>query len=159
MIEFTYQREVEYPIDRVVSQYFDLEHLEHVHPRTFGRAHLISQHQDTVIWDLEWPPILGCLRLRNRVVQRFLPPNRIHARLSKGFLRDMNVEVEFSQTPCGTMVKERYKIPLPNWSLLRVALEKSWSRRLDKIWEEDLRVGVCHGGWPGVPQTGRAEFQ
>ncbi len=159
MIEFTYQREVEYPIDRIVSQYFDLEHLEHVHPHSVGQAQLISQHQDTVIWDLEWPAIFGILRLRNRIVQRFLPPNRIHALLIKGILRGMNVEIDFSQTPRGTVVKECYRIPLPNWSFLRAALETSWTRRLDHVWEEDIRVGVCHGGWPGVPRIGKVEFQ
>jgi nitrite reductase/ring-hydroxylating ferredoxin subunit len=22
---------------------------------------------------------------------------------------------------------------------------------IDRVWEEDLRVGVCYGGWPGIP--------
>ena len=106
MIEIVYQREVEYPLGRTLSQYFDLEHLEHVHPRSVGRARLISQHQDTVIWDLEWPPLLGFLRLRNRVTQRFLPPNRIHALVSTGFFRGTNIDIELSQTPRGTLIIE-----------------------------------------------------
>lgn len=159
MIEFNYQREVEYPIDHILSQYFDLEHLEYVHPRSIGKAHVISQHQDTVIWDLEWPPILGFLRLRSQVVQRFLPPNRIHLLLNKGFLRGTNVDTDLSQTLQGILVKEHYKFPLPNWSLLRVVIEKWLPRRIDQVWEEDLRVGVPHGGWPGVPQIAKPEFQ
>ena|SRR5713101_4690787 len=34
MIDVRYSREVPYPQAAVLSQYFDLEHLEHVHPQT-----------------------------------------------------------------------------------------------------------------------------
>lgn len=57
MIEVVYRREVPYSQAVVLSQYFDLEHLEHVHPRSFGRAHMVSTHSNTVVWELEWPPI------------------------------------------------------------------------------------------------------
>ena len=32
MIEVVYRRDVPYPREVVLSQYFDFEHLEHVHP-------------------------------------------------------------------------------------------------------------------------------
>ena len=154
MIEVVYQREVAYPlVGRTLSQYFDLEHLEHVHPRSFGKARLVSQHHDTVVWDLEWPPIFGVLRFRNRVIQRFLPPDRIHAAITGGFLRGTNVDIYFGQTAKGTLVEEHYWVPFPNWPWLRRLVKNAWVRWLDRIWEEDLKVGVCHGGWPGVPRT------
>lgn len=151
MIEFSYEREGPYPLTRTLSQYFDLEHLEHVHPRSFGKASLLSQHGDMVVWDLESPPILGIVRVHHRVVQRFLPPDCIHATLVRGLLRGTEVEIRFRQTPDGTLIKERYHVPLPSWLWLHRIVERRWCHNLDRIWEEDLRVGVCHGGWPGVP--------
>lgn len=157
MIELLYQCEVPYPLGRVLSQYFDLEHLDHVHPNSFGRARLISQHHDTVVWELEWPPLLGLFRFCNRVVQRFVPPNHIQASLTQGFLRGATVDIQFHETSQGTCIEERYHLPLPCWSWLKKVLQRMWPRWLDRIWEEDLRVGVCHGGWPGIPRVGGAE--
>jgi hypothetical protein len=68
-----YQKTVPYPLWRVLSQFFDLEHIEHVHPRTFGRARLVSQHRGGVTWELESPRYLG-LRSRSLIVQEYLPP-------------------------------------------------------------------------------------
>jgi nitrite reductase/ring-hydroxylating ferredoxin subunit len=50
-------------------------------------------------------------------------------------------------------VVETYSLPwLPNWGLLRRLVAPFVHRQVDKVWEEDLRVGVCIGGWPGVPK-------
>jgi hypothetical protein len=34
---------------------------------------------------------------------------------------------------------------------LRGLVTRAAHRRLDRIWLEDLRVGMCHRGWPGLP--------
>src|SRR5262249_49779500 len=101
-MEITYKRHVSYPIGRVLSQYFDLEHLEYVHPQSFGRAHLVSEHHDAVVWDLEWPPILGLFRFRNRIVQQFILPNRIHVELVSGLFCGTTVDIQIHQTSGGS---------------------------------------------------------
>jgi hypothetical protein len=154
MIEVRYQREVAYPTDRVLSQYFDFEHLEHVHPRTFGRARLLSQHDNTVVWELEWPSMLGMITLRSSFRQEYIPPFGIRSVIVKGLLKGTESEVQLGNTGEGTLVEELHRVALPDWWWLRNLIRRSWSRRLDRIWEEDLSVGVCHGGWPGVPRTG-----
>lgn len=42
---------------------------------------------------------------------------------------------------------------VPNWFLLRGWLQRAVIRRLDRIWDEDLAVYVCRGGWLGVPRV------
>ena len=150
-MDILYQRTVPYPLARAVSQYFDLEHLEHVHPRSFGRARLVSQAHDAVIWDLEWPRLFGAIRPRNRIRQQFLPPDRIQAVLGSGPLRGMRVDIRFNQADDGTLVAERYNLPFPDWPWLRPVVQGLLVGWLDRIWEEDLKTGYCHGGWPGVP--------
>lgn len=154
-MEITYKRQVSYPIGRVLSQYFDLEHVEHVHPQSFGRASLVSEHHDAVVWDLEWPPVLGMFRFRNRIFQQFVAPNRIHAKLMSGLFRGTTVDVQIHQVSDGSEIEERYHIPLQDWPWLTRVMQRAWTRRLDRIWEEDLAVGVCHGGWPGVPRISK----
>lgn len=51
MIEVVYSREVPYPQATVLSQYFDLEHVEYVHPRSFGRARMVSRSHNTIVWE------------------------------------------------------------------------------------------------------------
>lgn len=154
MITIHYQRQLPYPPARLLAQYFDLEHLEHVHPRSFGKARLVSQHQNVVIWDLEQPPLLGIVRFRNRIRQHCLASDHISATVLTGFLRGSTTDTRLTKTETGTLLEEEHMIPLPSWPLLRRGVQKWITRKLDTIWEEDLRVGVCCGGWPGVPRFG-----
>jgi len=55
----TYRTDLPYPPVRVLSQYFDLEHIRRFHPHTIGEAHLVAQHGSRVIWQLVWPPLIG----------------------------------------------------------------------------------------------------
>ncbi len=150
-----YKKRLPYSTGRILSQYFDLEHIVYVHPRTFGEARLLTVGENRVVWDLLTPPVLG-LRLRNLIVQELFPPLRIRTRVLKGPLR--GVEVSTVLVECGeeTMVEEAYSLPLPSWSWLTALIGRWVERRADRIWEEDLRVGVCHGGWPGVPGPAKA---
>ena len=148
-----YQKTVPYPLWRVLSQFFDLEHIEHVHPRTFGRARLVSQHRGGVTWELESPRFLG-VRPRSLIVQEYLPPNLIEARVIRGFLVGTEYSGVLHESDGQTTVEETYRLPLPDWGWLRFLVRARLIRTLDRIWEEDLRVGVCHGGWPGLPETG-----
>ena len=152
MIEVHYRREVAYPAARVLSQYFDFEHLEHVHPKSFGRARMLSQHRNTILWELEWPPILGVSSFRSAFCQEYVPPLEIRSVIVKGLLQGTESTVRLTDNGQGTLIEEWHRIALPGWAWLRRLIGKSWVRRLDRIWEEDLSVGVCHGGWPGVPR-------
>jgi len=51
MVEVVYRREVPYPQVTVLSQYFDLEHVEYVHPRSFVRARMLSMSHNTIVWN------------------------------------------------------------------------------------------------------------
>jgi hypothetical protein len=155
VIEIVYQRELPYPRSILLSQYFDLEHLEHVHPKSFGRARMVSTERGVIVWDLEWSPILGYVRLWSRFAQEYLPPWGIRARIVGGTLRGTESTVELSSCTNGTLVVERYRVALPDWPLFRVLVRRAWVRRLDRIWEEDLAARMCRGGWPGVPESSR----
>jgi hypothetical protein len=154
MMTAKYQKTVSYPLARVLSQFFDLEHIEHVHPRTFGRARLVSLHPAGVTWELESPRYFG-FRSRSLIVQEYLPPDRIEARVIKGFLKGAEYSGFLHEGGGGTTVEETYRLPLPDWGWLRSFVQAWLVRTVDRIWEEDLRVGVCHGGWPGLPEAGR----
>jgi hypothetical protein len=153
MIDVVYRREVPYSRAVVLSQYFDLEHLEHVHPRTFGRARMVSECRGAIVWDLEWPPILGLFRPRSRFLQEYDPPWGIRAIITAGLLRGTETVVDLGEAEAGTLVTEHHRVALPAWRWLRGWVQRAWTSRLDRIWEEDLAVKVCRGGWPGVPRS------
>ncbi len=158
MIEVGYRRDVPYPQPVVLSQYFDLEHLEHVHPKSFGRARMVSKRGRAIVWELEWAPICG-LRFHSTFLQEYLPPWSIRAVVVRGFLRGTESRVELGTSVAGTLVTERHRVALPNWPWLRGWMRRLWVRRLDRIWEEDLAAKVCRGGWPGVPESDAAPVQ
>jgi hypothetical protein len=101
MIEVTYRREVPFPRTRVLSQYFDLEHLEHVHPRSFGRARMVSQRGERIVWELEWPRVLGILGFRSLFRQQYVPAWGIRAVITGGLLRGSETEVRLEETERG----------------------------------------------------------
>lgn len=153
MIEVAYRREIPYPQPVVLSQYFDLEHLEHVHPKSFGRARMVSKRGRVIVWDLEWPPICGHFRLRSRFEQEFVPPWGVRARIIGGALRGTESTVQLLRSALGTIVVEHYRVAMVNCPGVRTLFQRAWVRRLDRIWNEDLAVKVCRGGWPGVPDA------
>lgn len=151
MTQVHYRRRLPFPPARLVGQYFDLEHIAHVHPRSLGEARLVSTAGSRVVWDLLSPRFLG-FRLRHRVLQELVAPDRIEAEVLGGLLRGARVSTDLVADGDGTLVVERYRVPLvPGWRWLARWFEPWFHRWLDAVWEEDLRVHMCHGGWPGVP--------
>jgi hypothetical protein len=153
MIEVTYQREIPYPQAVVLSQYFDLEHVEYVHPKSFGRARMVATHGRVIVWDLEWPPIGRYFRLQSRFEQEYVPPWGVHVRIVSGALCGTESTTQLLRSALGTIVQEHYRIAIANVPGFRTLVQRALVRRLHRIWEEDLAVKVCRGGWPGVPCT------
>lgn len=156
-MQIVYRRTVPYPLDRVLSQYFDLEHFAHVHPRTFGEARLVTCNGGAIVWKLIHPRRFGFRHWSTIFFQEYLPPNQIRSRVIKGLERGTEILTRLAQIPEGTAIEEIYSFPLPAWPWLVRLVEKWLFRKADRIWEEDLKVGLCHGGWPGIPKIGLKE--
>ena len=153
-IEVTYRKRIPYPFARVLSQYFDLEHIETVHPTTLGSYRAVEVAGNRIVFEQHWPSWLG-LRLRSVVEQVWRPPNRIRIRFRRGFLRGVGVDTELVDQGETTAIEEVYRVPLvPAWAWLRPWMAGIVERGAGRIWEEDLAVELCHGGWPGVPGRG-----
>lgn len=150
-ISVTYRVRIPYPFERVLSQYFDLEHLETVHPTTLGAARVLEVDGRRIVFEQRWPGWLG-LRLRTVAEQVWLPPDRIRIRFRRGLLRGVGVDTHLLDRGDETAIEETYRVPLvPGWSRLRPLVRRVVERGANHIWEEDLAVELCHGGWPGVP--------
>ena len=150
-IEVTYRKRIPYPFARVLSQYFDLEHIETVHPTTLGSYRAVEVGGNRIVFEQRWPSWLG-LRLRSVVEQIWLPPDRIRIRFRRGFLRGVGVDTQLTDRGEETAIDEVYRVPLvPGWVWLRPWMGRVVERGAGRIWEEDLAVELCHGGWPGVP--------
>jgi hypothetical protein len=151
MIEVRYRREVPYPQAAVLSQYFDLEHIAHVHPPTLGKARLLACLDNAVEWELECPRFFG-ITLRSVIRQEYLESDRIHARVTKGLLRGTEVLTHLKSVDGGTLIEELYLLPVPELPLVS-QLARVWlCRKADEIWDGDVAVGLPRGGWPGVPR-------
>lgn len=150
-VSVSYRKQIPYRFERVLAQYFDLEHFETVHPRTLGRCRVLEVKEGRILYEQRWPRWLG-VRLRTLAEQRWVPPDRIEFRFLAGLLRGVHVSTHLQADGDGTRIEELYRVPLvPGWSWLRPAVERVVARGADRIWSEDLAVELCHGGWPGVP--------
>jgi hypothetical protein len=151
MLAVTYTKVIPYPFDIVLSQYFDYEHVKYVHPQTLGEYHLVESRGNAIIYEQLWPRRFF-LRRRSLVQQTFFPPSEITFDFLQGQHKGVRVRSVLHEQADGIRVEETYFVPLPDWGWLRTWLTRSIVRKVDQIWDEDLRVKVCHGGWPGVPR-------
>ncbi len=156
MLHMTYQRDLPFPVDAVISQYFDMEHIEHVHPKTLGRCELVEVNGSCVRFRQHWPS----RRKTSLIDQQWCPPDQIKIRYVDGHYRGVELDTRFHAIPDGTRVIDTYRIPgLPNWGWVRT-LARPWIyRTIDRIWSEDLGVGLPRGGWSGVPGMEQAEVE
>jgi nitrite reductase/ring-hydroxylating ferredoxin subunit len=152
MLQIPYQRVVPYPVQVVLEQYFDFEHIAHVHPQTLGEYLLVEHSGRRLVYDQRWPSDRSGRRATSRVVQTYQPPGALQFDLVAGKHRGTKVHSELRPHPDGTEVVETYCVPgLPNWGLFRGLLAPYVYRQVERIWDEDLKVGICIGGWPGTP--------
>jgi hypothetical protein len=152
MMRVTYAKIIPYPFDIVLSQYFDYEHVRYVHPHTLGEYHLVESRGNVIVYEQLWPRA-WFLRRRSVVRQEFFPPNEILFDFVAGRYRGVQVRSLLQEHPQGTCVEETYLLRLPDWAWLRSLVQRNIIEKVEVIWEEDLRVKVCHGGWPGIPRA------
>ena len=150
-MNISYQKRIPYPFERVLAQYFDLEHIDTVHPRTLGEYRLLEVSGNRIVFQQRWPTWIG-VRAHTVIEQEWLPIDRIRFRFVSGFLRGVEISTRLHDCQEETFIEEDYQLPLiPEWSWLRVLVQPLVVRGVDLIWNEDLAVELCHGGWPGVP--------
>jgi len=164
MLEIPYVKVVPYPFQVVLEQYFDFEHIAHVHPQTLGEYVLVENSGRRIVYDQLWPADRNGRRATSRVVQTYQPPGDIQFEFVAGKHCGTKVVSRLRPHADGTEVVETYCVPwLPNWELVRRLVAPYVHRQVDRVWDEDLRVGVCIGGWPGVPgaptPTGAEEWR
>jgi nitrite reductase/ring-hydroxylating ferredoxin subunit len=156
MLHISYVKIIPYPFEVILDQYFDYEHVAHVHPRTLGEYMLVENRGNEVVYDQRWPADRRGQRAVSRVTQTYRPPGDIWFEFTAGKHRGTKVHTQLKPHTQGTEVAETYQIPgLPNWRLLSWLIGPFVMRQVERIWDEDLRVGVCIGGWPGIPGRSR----
>ena len=157
MLQIPYSTVIPYPFPVILEQYFDLEHIAHVHPQTLGECVLVERSADRIVYDQYWPADRKGRRATSRVEQRWQLPGDIWFEFVAGKHKGTKVHSRLTPHAEGTEVNEVYYIPkVPNWRLFRWMIAPFVYRQVNRIWGEDLAAGVCVGGWPGVPeQTGR----
>jgi nitrite reductase/ring-hydroxylating ferredoxin subunit len=142
---------IPYPYETVLSQYFDYEHIEHVHPETLGKYRVVGGDGNRIVYEQTWPP--GTFGWRTSLVEHvYEPPGEMWFIFLKGRHRGVQVHTELRAERERTIVQETYSIPgLPDWGWLRALLRPYVIAPVDRIWDEDLAVEVCRDGWPGIP--------
>jgi nitrite reductase/ring-hydroxylating ferredoxin subunit len=152
VLHIPYVTIVPFPFAVVLDQYFDFEHIAHVHPTTLGEYVVVENAGHRIVYDQIWPAGRRGRRVTSRVVQTYNPPSDIRFEFVSGKHKGTKVHTQLCAHQDGTEVSETYILPwLPAWGLLRRLIAPVVHRQVNRVWEEDLRVGVCIGGWPGVP--------
>ena len=153
MLQIAYAKVIPYPFRVVLEQYFDYEHIAHVHPTTLGKYELVENAGNRIVYDQHWPADRNGWRATSRVVQTYDPPGNIRFDFVAGKHRGTRVISQLRPHAEGTEVCETYFVPwLPDWGILRRLIAPLVHRQVERVWQEDLQVGVCIGGWPGVPK-------
>lgn len=155
MLAVPYRKVIPYAFDVVLSQYFDYEHIEHVHPETVGRYRLVESAGNRIVYEQIWPDRLRGKR-RSLVEHLFQPPGEMWFTFLEGRHRGVRVHTRLTPSGDATIVDETYEIPhLPDWGWLRRLARPFVVAPVERIWDEDLAVEVCRDGWPGVPGGAR----
>lgn len=151
MLSVNYSKIIPYPLEVVLSQYFDFEHVKFVHPETLGEFHLVETRGNVILYEQLWPRRF-LIRRRSLVKQEFFPPNEIRFDFLGGLYKGVHVHSLLHEHAQGTRVEETYYLRLPDWSWLKNWLTPKIMQVVNRVWEEDLQVKICRGGWPGVPR-------
>lgn len=143
---------VPYPKQTLIEQFFDFEHLPYVHPKTLGKVAVQTLGHHWVIGDLSWT-LLPFVWLRSKFCLAILSPDELKVDIVEGWGKGSAYHVKFSERSGGTEICER--LIIPGWQGVAVRLAKrQFVKMMRRIWEEDLAVKMCHGGWPGIEAVG-----
>ena len=93
-----YTKIIPYPFDVILEQYFDYEHVAHVHPRTLGEYVLVENRGHVLVYDQYWPVDRRGQRAISRVVQTYQPPGNIWFEFISGKHCGTKVHSELSRT-------------------------------------------------------------
>ena len=151
MMQVRYEKLIPYPFDVVLGQYYDYEHISHVHPDTLGEYRLLERDGPVVVYEQIWPQRWG-RRRRSRVRHTRLGHGEMEFVFVAGLHKGVRVHTRLHEHPEGTLVDETYTLSLPDWAWLERIVEKQVMKSVERIWKEDLDVEVCFGGWPGIPE-------
>src|SRR5512147_1491349 len=155
-MEVTSRRRIPYRPERVLAQYFDLEHVPHVHPRTLGESRLITCKHNAVLFEQRWPRWFGLgIRLRSTLELELVGPDALRVRVVRGLLRGSHLSVALEESDGMTLITETYETPLHMPAWLENRLRQWLVKKIDEVWEEDLRVDLPHAGWPGLPAASK----
>jgi len=154
-LRINYQKLIPYRFEVVLGQYWDWEHIRFVHPESLGEYRIVEVGEGVAVYEQLWPKSRLGRRARSLVRQTQLAPAEILFEFLEGRHRGVRVHTVLHEQDDGTLVDETYEIPLlPDWGWLKPVVRKAVMASVDRIWDEDLRVKVCWGGWPGVPSSG-----
>jgi nitrite reductase/ring-hydroxylating ferredoxin subunit len=160
VLQISYRLTLACPVYVILSQYYDYEHIRTVHPHTLGEYRLVEVQDEgrQIVYDHHWP---GPGNAVSRVRHTYHPPLTMEFEFIQGRYRGTRVRTLLApQGEENTVVEETYFIPhLPNWRWLALLVKPSVMARVNAIWKEDLDVGVCMDGWPGVPACARAQVE
>jgi len=154
MLSVTYRKTIPYPPDVVLAQYWDYEHITHVHPETLGEYRVLEAFAEGVVYEQLWPADRRARRARSVVRQTAVSPSEIEFEFVEGRHRGVRLHTRLEAAGGGTRIEETYHLHLPNWAWLRPLVLAAMRPTIERVWDEDLAVGVCIGGWPGVPGGG-----
>lgn len=152
MLSVNYKKLIPYSFDVVLSQYFDYEHIEHVHPKTLGRYELVEKSVNDIVYRQHWPRGLFGSAV-STVRHTFNPPGEIWFDFIEGKYKGVKVHTLLRSEGKATLVDETYQMPLPNWRWLGALARPFVIRQVERVWKEDIDVDVCRDGWPRVPET------
>src|SRR5258708_5600943 len=109
---------VPYPLPVVLDQYFDFEHIAHVHPTTLGEYRLVEKSADRIVYDQLWPADRRGRRATSRVEQRYRLPGEIWFEFVEGKHKGTKVYSQLQPHADGTEVTETRDILHPEASEL-----------------------------------------
>lgn len=154
MLTVAYEKEIPYPYAVVLSQYYDYEHIAHVHPRTLGEYRLMPSSPGRLVYEQLWPAGLTGRRAHSTVVHAWSNPGAMTFDFVAGRFKGVRVRTRLDARGAATVVAEAYEIPLlPNWAWLARLVRPLVLAFVNRVWDEDLQVEVCRDGWPGVPAS------
>ncbi|MCA9448569.1 MAG: Rieske (2Fe-2S) protein [Candidatus Omnitrophica bacterium] len=156
MMKIVIEKEIPYPFDVVLSQYFDYEHISHVHPNTVGEYRLLDSGDGFIRYEHLWPKRWNGQK-KSIVRHSYQPPNEMWFTFEEGYVAGTVVHSVLHDRGDNTLIHETYEVPVPDWKLLRPLIRHWTVKSVERIWKEDLDVEVCREGWPGVPECMRRD--